>query len=178
MTTINLIPPKIKRQQRAKRLSKVISSALFSILIMILIVFMALYTTDRFLKSELSSSTQNLADTEYKLKSFKDIEDRIGSINTKLLRLNTLKSQNIVWTDVIEKIGLAVPDKVQISGVQMDATGKKFTLSGIAPSRREIVMLQTKLEDSDYFSGVTFGSSSLDDKTNTFTFSLTGDFKK
>lgn len=178
MTTINLIPPKIKKQQQMKRFGGLISSSLFSVLVMLLIVFGALYITDQFVKEELVSTNQSVADTEFKLKTLKDTETRINSINSKLTRLDTLKKQNITWTDVMDKLGSAVPDKVQITSVQIDSTTKKFTLAGIAPSRREIVMLQTKLEDTDYFSNVTFGTSVLDNKTNTFTFSLTGEFKK
>jgi Tfp pilus assembly protein PilN len=178
VATINLIPPKIKKAQQAARVSRLVSSVLFSILIMFLIVLGAVYAVDSLVKEELSSSDQRVADAEFKLKSLKDVEDSINSVNAKLTRLDALKTQNIAWTDVLAKFSSAVPEKIQITSIQTDQPTKKFVLNGIAPSRREIVMLQTKLEDSDYFSGVTFGSSVLDDKTNTFTFSLTGDFKK
>lgn len=178
MATINLIPPKIKRAQQAKRVTKLASSSLFSILIMILIVYGAIYLADTFIKSDLNAVNSDIAEAEFKLKSFKDIEDRIASVNSKITRLNTLKKQSIQWTDVFAKYNESVPEKVQISSMQIDSGTKKFTLGGTAPSRREIVRLQTKLEGSDYFANVTFGSSVFDEKLGTFSFSLTGDFTK
>lgn len=178
MATINLIPPRIKKNQQTKRVVSLISTSLFAVLVMLLIVYGAIWATDNFMRNELAISNQSVADAEFKLKSYKDIEDRITSINSKLARLNTLKTQSTDWTDVLQKFDAAVPEKIQITSLQIDSTSTKFTLSGIAPSRREIVMLQTKLEDSDYFSNVAFGSSVLDSTANTFTFSLTGAFKK
>lgn len=178
MSTINLIPPKIKNAQKAKRLAKLASSSLFSILVMVLIVYGAIYLANAFIKSDLNSVKQNIAEAEFKLKSLKDVEDRIAAVNSKITRLDTLKKQSIIWTDVITKYNASVPEKIQITSTQMDSKTKKFTLSGIAPSRREIVRLQTKLEESDYFANVVFGSSVYDDKTNSFTFSLAGEFAK
>ncbi len=175
---INLIPPRIKKQQAMKRLTAIVSTAMLSIVVMSLIVLGAIYAVDSIVKSELAISEQNLADSELKIKSLTDIESRINAVNGKLTRLDGLKKKSITWTDVMSKFNAAVPEKVQITSMQMDTTSSKFTLNGLAPSRREIVMLQTKLEDSDYFSGVTFGSSTLNTTNNSFTFSLTGEFKK
>lgn len=178
MATINLIPPRIKKAQRTKRLTGLVTSSLFSILLMVLIVYGAVYLADTFIKNDLNSVNENIAEAEYKLKSFKDIEDRIAAVNAKIARLDNLKKQSLAWTDVLAKYNASVPEKIQITSTQMDSGTKKFTLNGIAPSRREIVRLQTKLEESDYFANVVFGSSVYDDKTGNFTFSLTGAFSK
>jgi len=177
-TTINLIPPRIKKQQAMKRLTGIVTTSMFAILIMSMIVLGAIYAIDSIVKLELVASEQNLADSELKIKSLTDIEGRITAVNGKLTRLDGLKKKSVAWTDVMSKFNAAVPEKVQVTSLQMDTTSSKFTLNGVAPSRREIVMLQTKLENSDYFSAVTFGSSTLDAQNNTFTFSLTGEFKK
>lgn len=177
-STINLIPPKIKLEQKIKRIERSVFLTIFVILLMTLLVYGGLYYAQISISTQLAKTKQELSETEMKVESLKDVENQINTINAKLTKITTLKKQNISWSDVIAKLNASTPEKVKINSFQADRTAKKLTINGAAETRRDIVKFQTKLDSIGYFANLSFSTSTYNETEQYYTFTLTGDIVK
>lgn len=178
MSTINLIPNYLKKEQAVNQISGLVFVSLFTLLVMGIIIFGALYVSDYFVKEQLTNTTLSLSEQELKNQSLKPISDDVKLINSKLKKISLIKDSKVDWNVFLTQINLSVPEKVQITSLQADRKVKKVTLTGKAETRRDIVKLQKKLETLEYFKNLTFNASSLNEQENNYTFNLTGDFVK
>lgn len=178
MSTINLIPNYLKKEQATDQISGLVFVSLFVLLVMGILIFTALYASNYFVETQLKDTNISLSEQELKNQSLKPISDDIKMINSKLKKISAIKETKVDWNTFLSQINASVPEKVQISSLQADRKTKKVTITGKAESRREIVKLQKKLETLDYFKNLIFNASSLNEQDNDYSFNLTGDFVK
>lgn len=173
-STINLIPPRIKRELQLKQILNIILVALLAFLVMTIISYGAFFATNYYLFDELSSTETALAEQEVKIKKLEPLEKKVILINSKLEQITSLKSSSMIWSEFLEAFESSVPENVQIDNLQIDNKAKTVTLSGKAESRRDIVKLETKLNTMDLLAEMAFTSSTRNEEDNVYTFSMSG----
>lgn len=175
---INLLPPKIKKEQRVKKISLQVSGASFTVLIMIIMTYSAIFFVNHFLSTQLKKNQQQLEETNVKISQLKEIESEVNSINQKINKIDQVKTGRIEWSSFFRQINNAIPEKVEVRSISVDKNKKTFSISAAAETRADIVKLQAKLEDIDILKNMSFQSSVYEDKNNYYTFSMNGSLEK
>jgi len=175
---INLIPPQKKKDQQTKEISKLLISSFVAILIMTLIIFSALYAINHLAEAETTNVKKQLYEEELEIKKLKDVEDKVNLINDKLSKVDSLKKQNISFSEVLKSFNISIPEQVHIISLGYDRKTKKISISGDAETRKNIVDLQNMLEKSEFFNKMSFSSSVYNQTNTTYTFSMTGEVEK
>jgi Tfp pilus assembly protein PilN len=170
--SINLIPPRLKKQKGIDYISNQIIFGLIVILFMLGILSLALFTYDSSIKADISKSESRLAEQDKRLKEFKDTENLIKTANQKLAKIDELLKEKTIWSEAIAKISKVTPKSVEIKTMDLNHDSSKVNISGIATTRKDIALFKEGLEKSS-FKNVTFTSSSYNQSTNDYTFSLT-----
>lgn len=178
MATINLIPPKVKKEQYIKKISSIVFSSLFVALLILVITFVALYGINYYLETALTESEEDLSEAIAKVTSLKTIEEDVNEINAKIKKINGLKDDNLDWNILIDDFNASIPDQVRCDVVNVDLDSALISISGIAESRREIVKLQEKLNASNYFENLGFSTSSYSNSYNAYSFNMSGEITK
>lgn len=175
---INLLPPKIKHEQKIGQISSQINAAVFALIIMVALTYSAIFLVNFFLSGQLGKIQDNLDKTNVEIAKLKDIESSVTGTNQKLSKLDTYKDQRFEWSSVFVDINNSIPEKVKIDSIQIDQKGSKFVISAAAETRSDIVKLQAKLEDLDYLKNLSFQSSTYNEKESYYTFSMVGTISK
>lgn len=72
----------------------------------------------------------------------------------------------------------SIPKDVYLESLELDIGRRRFSMGGVAPSRRDIRELIRMLEESPYFTGVEEGGRTAMDRNERFTFQVVGRFKE
>lgn len=175
---INLLPAKIKKEQKLKQISKQINVAIFTLLIMVAMSYTAVYLVDYYLSSQIDKNNDLLEQTRIQIAKLKPIEDDINTTNAKITKLESLKSQRYDWSTIISDINNSVPANVQLKSYDIDAKSNRVTLNASAETRSDIVKLQASLEKLPYFKNLSFSSSTFSEGTDNYNFNMQGDLEK
>ena len=174
MPTINLIPPRIKREQYVKKIASIVFSSLFVATLIIIITFIAIYSISYYLESILSNTKIELSEAEAKVASLQSVEEDVNSINAKIKKIDGIRSDNVNWDILINDFNSSVPDMVRVDTLSIDWENQDISISGIGETRREIVKLQEKLNASEYFDNLSFSTSAYSDSNQAYSFSMKG----
>lgn len=169
--TVNLIPPKLKAQ---KELTNILSQIIFGlaiVLLMLTIMAGALYVYSSSIQNDLRGNKETLEEQSKRLKGFLDIENLVKKSNKKLSAIDNVLTTRAAWSDVIVNISGFTPPNVQIKSMDLNSTSHTVTIQGVATTRKDIALFKEKLETSN-FKNVTFASSSYNQNTDDYTFSL------
>ncbi len=175
MSTINLIPPKIKRGQHIKKIAGIVFSSLFVTTLIIIITFTAIYGINYYLESALEDTKNELSEAKAKVAGLKSVEEDVDNINAKIKKIDGLRSDNVNWEVLVSDFNASIPDQTRIDTLSIDWENQAMSLSGIGETRREIVKLQEKLNASDYFDNLSFSTSAYSDSYQAYSFSMTGE---
>lgn len=175
---INLLPAKIKKEQKLKQISGQVSLAAFTLIIMIGMAYSAVYLVDYFLSGQIEKNNALLDKTKIEIATLKTIEDDINSINAKLGKLNTLKTQRYDWSSAIADINNSTPKNVQIQSILLDNKNSRVSFSAGAETRSDIVKFQAALEDLPFLKNMSFDSSNFNETGGYYTFNMMGTIGK
>lgn len=175
---INLLPEKIKREQKLNQISRMVNSGIFALLLMVGLAYSAVFLVNYFISSQMDKNNQLLDQTRVSISKLKPIEDDVNNINAKISKLDTLKSKRFEWSALLNDFNNSIPKSVQINSLQMDTESQKFSLTAAADSRSDIVKLQAKLQEISYLKDLSFASSTFDDKNDYYTFTMSGKISK
>lgn len=177
ISSINLIPPKIKKRQQLKQISLIISVSFFTLFVMTAIIYGAVFAANFYTNEELLTAENQLAENELKIKILEPLENDVNLINSRLNRISALKKENIVWSEFFEIFENSTPKDLYIDSLSVDNKAKTINMSGYAETRRDIVKLETKLNSLEFLSDVGFNSSTYNTKDFNYKFSMVGVFK-
>lgn len=90
----------------------------------------------------------------------KGVTAEIAEINRYLTRMEELTAAPTPWSRVLARIAAITPDGVILSGINM-TDGSKFTLSGTAATREDVLALRAALESSEEFAEVSSPLSNI-----------------
>lgn len=170
--TINLIPPKLKKEKEYKKIVGVCVSSLFVLFLVCLIVTATIMADNFFQSKDRISLNQKIDQQKRLIKTYSEIEAQINQTNQKLSNLDNLNNGRVLWSEVISELARSTPGAVQIKNLVSNAESKKLTMTGTAKERRDIAKFKEKLENSSAFTDVVFTSSSHNAETNDFSWSL------
>ncbi len=171
---INLLPPKIKKEQKVKLISGQINTAIVVLSIMVALTYTAVHFVNYFLKVVLDRNTQTLTETNIEKVGLKPIREQVDQINTKINKIDQLKSERIEWSIFIQNFNTVIPTKVSISSMSVDKKAGSFNISASAETREDIVKLQARLESLDNLKNLSFQNSTFDSTNNCYNFNMTG----
>jgi len=178
MSVINLIPPKIKREQYIKKIAGIVFSSLFVMTLILLITFIAIYGINYYLEQVLANTEQELSEAEAKVASLETIEEDVNTINAKIKKIDGIMSDNVNWDVMINDFNSSIPDQVKINILTIDWENQTISMTGIGETRREIVKLQEKLNASSYFENLNFSTSAYTSTYEAYSFNMTGEVTK
>jgi len=168
---INLIPPKLKQQRALSLVSNQVIFGFSVILIMLGIMSGAIFTYNSSLAKDIRKTDASLTEQNKRLKSFKDTESLIKTANQKLDLINETSGERTLWSNIIVEISNFTPKEVQIKAMDLNQDTITAAVAGVATTRKDIAIFKEKLEKGG-FKNVTFTSSTYNQSTNDYTFSL------
>ena len=170
--TINLIPPKIKKQRKAENILDRILSYFGIYLAFFCFLFVTLYISETYIRNSIATTNKQIEEENRKIAEFKDTEESIKQINSKLKKIDSIENEKIYWSLLIDSIAKSSPENVQIKSITTSSESNTISISGYAVNRREIAKIKDKMEDSKYFKNVNFSTSNYDEAKNNFTFNI------
>ncbi len=175
---INLLPPKVKKEQKVKMISGQINIAIVAMGIMVALTYSAVHLVNYFIEKDLNRNNNSLNETNVAISNLKPVRDQVDQINAKINKIDQIKSKRIDWSTFILNFNASIPEKVIITSFQADQEKGTFSISAAAETREEIVKLQGKLESLDNLKNLSFQNSTFDATNNYYTFSMTGVIEK
>lgn len=175
--TINLLPPKLKKEREGKRLLRILN-IFFSFSFLILFIFtVIIYTANISAIGQISKDKIDIANQNATLKTLSTTEQKVVTINSKLDRIGQIDGSRAIWSNVIKDLANDTPTKVQIKALALNKETNKIDLSGSASTRRDIAAFKDKLEESKYFKNVTFYTSSHTVESDSYSFNLSAELE-
>lgn len=142
MLKLNLLPPKEKYKQKLERINHLvifISAGLLAILL----IFILLLTGIWFYLSRIEvSGLSEPAD---------EISKKVNDLNEKLININQIIEERIVWSQVLEELSQKVPSGVNLVSLNLNRENRKIDLRGQAQLREQLLAFQDNLEKSPQF---------------------------
>jgi len=172
---INLLPPKFKQEKKIKKSVKTISIFLTTILIILLILTGGILAADYFSKKDLDKVADKIAEQDKLLLRYKDTENNIKTVNSKLSKVESANRSRILWSNLLIELSKLTPAQVQIKTLTLDQRTKKVTLTGYAETRSDIARFKEKMSSSKYFKNVTFSSSVHNEQQGNFSFNISSE---
>lgn len=170
--TINLIPPKIKKEKELIKIASLSLSALFVIILLLIVFSGTVYLSDNLVKANLTDIEKQISEQDSSLLTLEPTQKKIDLINSKLEKIDATTAARPIWSNIIKDLASDTPQNLKINTLSMDANTGKIDLTGITETRRDIAAFKEKLEASKFFKNVTFSTSSLAAETSSYSFSL------
>jgi Tfp pilus assembly protein PilN len=162
MININLLPKQHKEQIKNQRFNLYLTSIITLILFLIGLSILGLF----FLKIALANRTKNLdrqiQEKQQELTKYDQEKNLIDNFNQTITITKELLGQETNWSDILNDLEAAVPDKLRLtsfgSGTTQNnnqtsstKTAGQISIVGVAADQRAIVKLIEKLKTSKYF---------------------------
>lgn len=112
--TINLLPPKLKKEKELKRFFNLAVISLFLVFIILLLFTGVIYSAGLSTKNQISKNDAEILEQTVILKKLSDTEQKVGVINSKLDKIGQIDSARVIWSNVIKDMANDTPQKVQI----------------------------------------------------------------
>lgn len=176
--TINLIPPKFKKEKERQKVISLVFSSVILISSMVLILSAIIYIANYFTEKNIDLVSKQIEAEDSKLQQFSGLLKKINSANAKLQKIDLINSDRVLWNNVIGELANDTPQKLKIKSLSLDKETQKITLAGVAETRRDIAQFKEKLEESNFFKSVTFYSSAYNTGENSYSFNLTAEMEK
>ncbi|OQA04436.1 MAG: Fimbrial assembly protein (PilN) [bacterium ADurb.Bin400] len=175
--TINLIPPKLKREKKLKKtVNKVFVFSVFASIALAVVSVMIL-SISHSVKSRFKQVEQAHESLIEESRKFAELETQIALTNDKLVKIDKAKKGTVLWSQVIQELATVMPEKVSLKTLTMDQEKKGVNIGGEARSLRDIAKLKEKMTRSPYFQNVFFKTSSWNHDIGTLNFSLTAELQ-
>lgn len=175
--TVNLIPPKFKKEKELRKTVSFVFSFLILIFLILVVLACIIYTADLKSKSDLAKVQSRINDQEASLIKLADIEKKVETINSKFTKIEGADKKRVVWSNAIEDIASRTPTQMQIKSLTLNSDTNKISVTGAAATRSDIANFKDKMEQSKYFKNVTFFSSTENSEGQDFSFDLSCELK-
>ncbi len=174
---INLLPISEREKVHSDLFKKQINT--FGLFIALIFFGSSIFilNTYAFLKIQTRELKQslNLEEVKTETQEVKTLEVEIKNLNARLSAYQKFRIEKQPALNVFLKIKDAVPPGANLNALLYDAGARKIILSGIASSRDDVVLMESRLKDSNFFENLESPLSNFLDKTNSkfnFTFYL------
>ena len=175
--TVNLIPPKFKKEKEFNKTISFVFSFLAIIFLILVVVTCLIYVADLKSKNDLKAVQSRINDQGSSLVKLSDIEKKVGIINSKFTKIENASNKRVVWSIILEDIANRTPYKMQIKSLTLNSDTGEIAISGVAATRSDIANFKEKMDGSKYFKNVTFVTSTENTVDQDFSFDLSCELK-
>ncbi|MBU0963477.1 hypothetical protein KKC06_00350 [Patescibacteria group bacterium] len=177
MISFNLLGHEEKNSLRKLKVYYIIKHISFLAISLVLIISITLYFNYLLLNNENESLDENIEGEISLLEQEKitSIEDTIEELNQQLVLIEGIQAEYIEWSGFIDKSSSIIPDGIVLSSIKFDAINKKFTISGKALTRENLLELNENFENFVFFTKIVSPISNLIKKEN-IDFQILGEF--
>jgi len=127
--------------------------------------------------AQLRNAQQNviLIQRQFQTKKPLTREEQINAANQELVKLRSLRTSVLNYTDIINDVRAVLPDDIIIRSLQYGLGEDKtlFELSGYAPDRESVISTYDYISYLPFVEKVYFPASNFDERLYQVTFSLT-----
>jgi Tfp pilus assembly protein PilN len=176
--TINLIPPKLKKERQLETYVKAGTSYLGLVLFILLLVSATIFISNQLTEYDIASTKTKIEATNEQIAKYKEVETSLNKINSKMEKISSQEENNVIWSKVAQELGNSTPIEVQVLSLTLKSDNRSINVSGMAKTRRDIAKMKEKMEDSGFFKNITFSSNSVYNSTqDLFSFTLNGELE-
>ncbi|MFA5926795.1 MAG: PilN domain-containing protein [Patescibacteria group bacterium] len=176
--SINLLPPKLKKQKGVEKKLRSVLLGLIYLAAMILVLSGVLFSFNIVNKNELDQVIARTEAYKTEAKAYSEIKEKITKTNSKLDKISQIDNNRVLWSVIIAEIEILTPAQVTIRTMDLSHDSKIINTVGKAESRYDVVLFKDKLEASPFFKNVTFSSSSFNPDENNYSFALKFELEK
>lgn len=151
MLTINLLPEKVKQELNQKIILATIKN--ITALIFIAVIFVAVILLWAKMVS-VNNFNRAIEQATLISKEYGGINQEIRKLNERIDFMRETQKEYIVWSDVLKRIIILIPNDVSIHYLSISDPGKSVALKGIAKTRDGLLTFKSNLEKSSLFSNV------------------------
>jgi Tfp pilus assembly protein PilN len=176
--SINLLPPQIKKEKETSRKFITVFGYSFFLLILLSATGGGIYLYNQKLDKKATDLNKKYDQFAAEDKQYDQTANEINIINQKLVKIDGVNKNRIVWSLILTNLARSTPSGVQIKTLDLSKDAKNASITGEAASRMEIARFKEKLENNDYFKNVVFSSSTVNERESNFTFNMTAELEK
>lgn len=173
---INLLPPAIKKERRYEALNRqvmFVGEACFSVLV-VAAVLLALEVWFADAESGRLGHRMDMLLGRDEARQTALYQQELQTFRTEVERLHRILGQHPQTYDAITGLVSVVPQRIRLTSLTLDMEGRSAIISGIAPTRADLLELKSVFEkDSRYVVGQFPLANLLKESDIAFTLSLT-----
>jgi len=157
---INLLPTEDKRQIRAARVNIVLFRYVIIIVASFLFLMLALGASYVILRGVKQSADTVLSTTSGQSQQNAQVVAQVQSLQSQVAQAKSSLSNQISYSKVLTNLASVLPSGVIVQTLTLTSTsfGTPTTVSFLAKTNAEATKLQSQLQSSPYFSGVSLQS--------------------
>lgn len=172
---INLLPQEERKKVYSDLFAKQINT--FGILISLIFFGSAVFILNTYvflkIQSKELSSSLSLEEIKSETQEARILEEEIKNINSWLLSYEKFKTEKVPVLELFSKIEDTIPIGINLNTFVFDVSANKIILTGISDSRDDVIEMEKRIKDSEYFKNLESPLSNFLDKSGskfTFTF--------
>lgn len=180
---INLLPEETKNDIRAARSNVYIANYTLIIVLAFVLIGIAFYSSYLFMEVTEENAKTVIESNDTKAGVYSQTKQDVDTLNSQLSGAKSILDQEIRYSQVLTKIGAALPTGTVISNLDVSNSNFQGTPVDIviyAKSAESAAVIQSQFMNSGVFTSVTIKSteSNQDIKNYPFTITLTTVFNK
>ena len=158
---INLLPPiekqKILNEKKLKQIIIFNLTFLFSLICLTLILVSIQINLDAQLTFKQAILEQK--QEEFESSKAKELEQEIIFYNRVLADIRSFNQENFFVSDILAELSKAMPAGTSLFNLSFQKQGKEISLSGMASTREDLLVLKQNLEENENFQEIYFPAS-------------------
>ncbi|MEY4744594.1 MAG: hypothetical protein RL272_539 [Candidatus Parcubacteria bacterium] len=147
--TLNLLSPEKKAVLRTGFIFAFAQTLIFIVFLVVVFASGTLLAV----RTMLAGTYDDLAKRSGGTDESSTITTDVKKMNDYLKRIDALEQRYVPWSKVLEQLTSLIPAGTQLTSLHVEKTGK-VAISGIARDRDDVLLLQSRLEDSPLFKDV------------------------
>lgn len=146
---INLLPPEVKKSYRYARSNVVLRKWL----VMFALAFVGLILITSFGLITIQQSSNNykksiaVSEAQFEKEKYTEIQKRVQDISSSFKLVNSVLSQEILFSKLIQQIGTAIPSNAILSGLTISQTQGALDITANATDYATATQVQVNLAD-------------------------------
>jgi len=162
MSSINLLPPNIKKEIEQTKINKKLLHHLYRVIILMVLVLFFATIIDFYFKQNIAADRKELDQKMLTIEKYGNLENEARVVSEKLNEISKIEKGLNSWSSILEEINTVMPSGAYLSAINLDQDSKnRNKITGFADSKNTVAFLRTALENSEKFKYVNIESSSI-----------------
>ena len=163
MLTLNLIPKKLKKEAKLRRLYKELKRTDYILIIAAVTIAMTLLAA----KLILQNNFKNIIEQTTLVAETSQVHNvKMQDINFQMSQISQIQSDFVEFSLLIEDLATKTPENIALSNVKINRVPPSINISGYADTREELLSFKKNLEDSPIYFDIKFPLQNILQKEN------------